>query len=90
MLIKNNEIDVFVIPYASFIEEHGTACLDKNIAKTYERLTGRENARHICSSIQSGYIFAWESPFPRDVNKDFRFALSLDFSTLREKYEAVA
>ena len=90
MIIKNNGIDVFVMPYASFIEEHGPAYLDKNIAKTYERLTGREKTRHICSSIQGGYIFAWESPFPRNVSKDFRFALSLDFSTLMKKYEATA
>lgn len=87
MITKNTEIEVLVIPYKSFIAEHGQAHLDTNIMKTYVNSTGRENVR-LCSSIQKGYIFAWESPFPHDVQKDFRFALRIDFDGILKDLEA--
>ena len=89
MVTKNTEIEVLVIPYKSFIAEHGQARLDNNILETYVKFTGRENIR-VCSSIQKGYIFAWESPFPHDVKKDFQFALRIDYDLIVKEYEAVA
>lgn len=90
MIVQNNRIDVFVIPYRSFIEEHGTTSLDNNIMKTYKKSTGREKVKRVCSSIQGGYIFAWVSPFPQDVKRDFQFSLSLDYEAIKQQYEATA
>lgn len=87
MIIKNNSIDIWVIPYRNFVEEHGAAHLDKNIAVAYRKASGRERTRHICSSIRDGLIYAWESQH-KDAQEDFKFALGLNYDALRKKYEA--
>ncbi|HVI40573.1 MAG TPA: hypothetical protein VM577_07935 [Anaerovoracaceae bacterium] len=86
---SSNQIDVYVEPYQDFVTTNGEAKLDKKIALAYKSATNRKGRGNICSSIQKGYIFAWESQ-SADIQEDFQFALSLDYEALQQKYEEAA
>ncbi|WP_312652977.1 hypothetical protein [Aminipila sp.] len=81
MVVESNGITFYIVPWTQFVEKFGLKNIDKNIASEFRNTTKKYTKKHICSTIQSGKIFAWES-ICKDKNKELQFALSLNFNSL--------